>query len=54
MLVIKGPQWVEERGEARHRGLLGDLQLRKKVVYPLVGTESESVILEILPKGREE
>jgi len=47
MLVIKGPSWVEERGEARHFGMFHGLELRKKASYPLVGTESESVILEI-------
>jgi 16S rRNA (guanine527-N7)-methyltransferase len=47
LLIVKGPQWVEERGEARHFGLLKGLQLRKRVAYPLPGTDSESVILEI-------
>jgi 16S rRNA (guanine527-N7)-methyltransferase len=47
MLVIKGPSWVEERGEARHFGMFHGLELRKKACYPLAGTESESVILEI-------
>jgi len=47
LLVIKGPSWVEERGEARHFGLFHGLELRKKAAYPLAGTESESVILEI-------
>lgn len=47
MLVIKGPAWVEERGEARHRGLMNDLDLRKLAAYPLHGTDSESVVLQI-------
>jgi 16S rRNA (guanine527-N7)-methyltransferase len=50
MLVLKGPSWVEERGEARHYGLLHDLALRKLTSYPLPGTESESVLLQICPK----
>jgi 16S rRNA (guanine527-N7)-methyltransferase len=50
LLVIKGPSWVEERGEARHLGLFRELELRKKAAYPLMGTESESVILEIAVK----
>lgn len=50
LLVIKGPSWVEERGAARHKGLFKDLQLRKAASYPLAGTDSESVILEIGPK----
>ncbi len=49
LLVIKGPSWVEERSSARHRGLFAGLQLRKAASYPLVGTDSESVILEIKP-----
>lgn len=47
LLAIKGPRWVEERGEARHRGLLQGIQLRRLVAYPMPGTESESVILQI-------
>jgi len=47
LLIIKGPAWVEERGEARHRGLMRSLALRKLDSYPLIGTESESVILGI-------
>lgn len=51
LFAIKGPRWVEERGEARHRGCFNKLQLRRVASYPLVGTESESVILKIWPKG---
>jgi 16S rRNA (guanine527-N7)-methyltransferase len=47
MLVLKGPSWLDERGEARHFGLLGGLSLRKLHSYPLPGTDSESVVLEI-------
>jgi 16S rRNA (guanine527-N7)-methyltransferase len=50
LLIIKGPSWVEERGAARHKGLFHGLQLRKAASYPLAGTESESVILEIVQK----
>lgn len=48
LLLIKGKAWVEERGEARHHGLLQDLQLRRLDSYesPLVG---ESVLLRITP-----
>ena len=49
LLVVKGPKWIEERGEARHHGLLKRLELRKVAAYPLSGTDSESVILEIRP-----
>jgi 16S rRNA (guanine527-N7)-methyltransferase len=47
LLVLKGPSWIEERGEARHFGLMGDLSLRKLTSYPLPGTQSESVLLQI-------
>ena len=47
MLVLKGPSWLDERGEARHFGLLGGTSLRKLYTYPLPGTESESILLEI-------
>lgn len=47
LLVIKGPAWVEERHAAREKNLLKDLQLRKLAAWPLPGTSSESVLLEI-------
>ncbi|MDZ7616420.1 MAG: 16S rRNA (guanine(527)-N(7))-methyltransferase RsmG [Patescibacteria group bacterium] len=47
LLILKGPGWVEERGEARHHGLMHDLALRKLTSYPLPGTDSESVLLQI-------
>ena len=50
LLVIKGPAWVEERHAARELGLLRPLDLRKVASYPLVGTDSESVILSLTPK----
>jgi len=49
MLVLKGPSWIDERGEARHFGLMRGLALRKLDSYPLPGTESESVLLQISP-----
>lgn len=52
LLAIKGPAWVDERGEARHRGLMHNLDLRKLASYPMPGTESESVILRITHSGR--
>ena len=52
LLVLKGPAWVEERGEARHHGLLHDLALRKLTSYPMPGTASESVLLQICPPDR--
>ncbi len=54
LLAIKGPKWNEERTEARNKGLLEKLELRKAVSYPMPGTESESVILKIWPKNMPE
>jgi 16S rRNA (guanine527-N7)-methyltransferase len=50
LLTVKGRSWVDERAEARHRGLLKSLELRKAAVYetPIAGGETqrgESVIL---------
>ncbi len=52
LLVLKGPSWVEERGEARHLGLLKNLALRKLTSYPMQGTDSESVLLQVCPEDR--
>jgi 16S rRNA (guanine527-N7)-methyltransferase len=52
LLVLKGPAWIEERGEARHFGLMKNLALRKLKSYPLPGTESESVLLSITPQPK--
>jgi 16S rRNA (guanine527-N7)-methyltransferase len=47
LLLIKGPSWVEERSEARHHGLLRNLELRKVASYKTPQTGAESVILSI-------
>lgn len=47
LLLVKGPSWVEERGEARHRGLLRGLELRKVAEYQTPESGAESVILSI-------
>jgi 16S rRNA (guanine527-N7)-methyltransferase len=49
MLAVKGPRWIEERGEARHRGLMKGLELRRVASYtsPFIG--AQSVILQIRP-----
>ncbi len=52
LLLVKGPAWVEERGEARHYGLMHELALRKLTSYPMPGGDSESVLLQICPKDR--
>jgi 16S rRNA (guanine527-N7)-methyltransferase len=50
LLVTKGSRWVKERSEARHRGLLKNLELRRAAVYATPGTGAENVILKIWPK----
>lgn len=52
LLLVKGKTWADERGEARHYGLLRGLELRKVDTYesPLVG---ESVLLRIRPEQAE-
>lgn len=54
LLAIKGPRWVDERAEARHKGLLNDVELRKLVSYPMPGTESHSVIVQLRRKQPEQ
>jgi 16S rRNA (guanine527-N7)-methyltransferase len=50
LYVIKGTKWLEERGEARHRGLMHGLELRKAATYVTPVTQAENVILRIWPK----
>lgn len=50
LLLIKGRNWPDERGEARHHGLLKDKQLRKVGEYTTPGTDAVSVILEVCPE----
>jgi 16S rRNA (guanine527-N7)-methyltransferase len=52
LLIIKGPSWVDERAEARHRGLLRGLELRKAANYQTPPDGVESVILKIWPKDK--
>lgn len=54
LLAIKGPNWPAERGEARHRGYLRGIELRVASTYPMPGTDSESVILQLWAKERPE
>lgn len=51
LLLIKGPKWLEERGEARHFGLFNGLECRKAAEYPMPGSDSSSVIVKIWPKN---
>ncbi len=50
LLILAGPSWVEQRGEARHRGLLKRFALRRRLVYPMPDTGVESTLLEIRPR----
>ncbi len=52
MLILKGPRWVTERGQARHYGLMHGLALRIVDRYTIPGTEAESVLLQICPEER--
>ncbi len=47
MLVLKGPRWVDERAEARHRGLMHDVELRKLTTYINPDNAAESTLLEL-------
>lgn len=47
LLAIKGPRWTEERQEARARGFLNGVDMRRIASYPMPGTHSESVILKL-------
>jgi 16S rRNA (guanine527-N7)-methyltransferase len=47
LLVLKGPSWVEERAKAQEKKLLRSVRINVLATYPLPGTESQSVVLEI-------
>jgi 16S rRNA (guanine527-N7)-methyltransferase len=51
LLLIKGRSWDDERGEARHAGLLREFDLRKAATYQTPETGAESVVLSIQRKG---
>ena len=50
LLVIKGPRWEEEKGEARHRGFLKKVRIRRLAAWPIPGSDNESVLLEVQPR----
>jgi len=52
MLILKGPRWVEERGQARHHGMMQGLALRVVDRYTIPGTQAESVLLQVCPEDR--
>lgn len=47
LLVIKGPRWEEEKGEARHRGLVKKVTVRRVAAWPIPDSDNESVLLEV-------
>jgi len=47
LLVIKGPRWEDEKGEARHRGHVKRVTVRRIAAWPIRGSDNESVLLEI-------
>jgi len=54
ILMLKGPNWVVERGESRHYGYMEKLALRVLKSYPTSSGEatSESVVLQICQKAK--
>ena len=51
LYLIKGSRWLEERGEARHRGLMNHLELRKAADYETPKTGAQNVILQVTRKS---
>lgn len=51
MLVIKGPRWEAEKGEARHHGFVKRVRIRRIAGWPIPGSDGESVLLEIHPRA---
>ncbi|MBR5242653.1 MAG: 16S rRNA (guanine(527)-N(7))-methyltransferase RsmG [Thermoguttaceae bacterium] len=52
ILMLKGPNWPAERGEARHYNLLNNVALRKIDEYENPGAGHNSVILQFCRKSR--
>lgn len=54
ILMIKGPRWVDERGEARHYNLFNSLALRKvdEYIVSVDGEDFNSVILQVCQKKK--
>ena len=47
MLIVKGPRWEEEKGEARHHGFVKKVGVRRIAAWPIRGSDNESVLLEV-------
>ncbi|MGL6196395.1 MAG: 16S rRNA (guanine(527)-N(7))-methyltransferase RsmG, partial [Thermoguttaceae bacterium] len=52
ILMLKGPNWVAERGESRHFGLLNNLALRVLKAYKVSEETGESVLLQVCQKNK--
>jgi 16S rRNA (guanine527-N7)-methyltransferase len=50
LLVLKGPNWPDERRVCREQRLIQHLDLRKVEEYAIPGTGAQSVLLELTPK----
>ncbi|MFM8378829.1 MAG: 16S rRNA (guanine(527)-N(7))-methyltransferase RsmG [Planctomycetia bacterium] len=50
LLVVKGPRWEDEKGEARHKGFAKKVTVRRIAAWPIRGSDNESVLLEIRPR----
>ena len=47
MLIVKGPRWEEEKGEARHQGFAKQVTIRRIAAWPIRSSDNESVLLEV-------
>ena len=47
ILLIKGPRWETEKQDARHRGFIKKVQMRRLTSWPIPDSNNESVLLEI-------
>ena len=52
ILMVKGPNWLAERGEARHYNMFNSVALRKLDEYDNPGADYHSVILQLCQKTR--
>ena len=52
ILMIKGPNWPAERGEARHYNMLNSIALRKVDEYETPGADHLSCILQLCQKSK--
>lgn len=52
MLLLKGPHWVQERGQARHYGVMHGFALRIVDRYTMPFSNAESVLLQVCPEER--